>query len=79
MNELATRTPAQLELPVGARKLVEASVNENTRAYSSVPHRFMPPTLSRAVPGPPPTSPACSRRGAPISVKEVICKPVTNL
>ena len=70
MNELATRVPAQLELPVGARKFVETSVSENTgQAYSSVPHRFMPPTSSRAVPGPLPTSPACSRRGAPPSRK----------
>ena len=35
MNELATRTPAELELPASGRKLVEASVSENTRrAYT---------------------------------------------
>lgn len=63
--------PAQLELPVGACKLVGASVSESTgQACSSVPHRFMPPTSSRAVPGPLPTS-GLFEEGLPLSVKEV--------
>ncbi len=41
MNELATRTPAELELPASGRKLVEASVSENTRrTYTSALQRF---------------------------------------
>ncbi len=41
MNELATRTPAELELSVSARELVEVSVNENTRrAYTGALTRF---------------------------------------
>jgi len=71
VNELATRTPAQLELLVGARKLVEASVSENTTPIAASRTGFMPPTSSRAVPGPLPTSPTCSSPAAPLFVKEV--------
>ena len=49
MNELATRVPAQLELLVGARKLVETSVSENTgQACSGVPPRFYATDLEQS-------------------------------
>ena len=63
MSELATRTPVELELPVSARELAEASASENTRrAYTGALARRVSRLMML---GSPPTSPACSSPVAP--------------